>query len=109
MIEIKHARATLKVKPENAQAAHDLLALIDKSKGKRGPKLERPKGMAKNSSTRRDYPVFFAGMTTEDYISRYAGLNARLCLKGWDHTHALGKAAPTLDLRFPEVVEEPNE
>lgn len=105
MIEIKHARATLKVKPENAQTAHDLLALIDKSKGKRGPKLPK-RTDPKHSSTRREYPVFSAGMTTEDYVSRYAGLNARLCLKGWDHTHALGKAAPTLDPAYPEVVAE---
>lgn len=105
MIEIKHNRATLKVKPENAQAAHDLLALIDKTKGKRGPKLPK-RTDAKQSSTRRDYPVFSVGMTTADYVSQYEGLNARLYLKGCDYTHAIGRAAPTLDLRFPEVVAE---
>ena len=39
MITINHARATFTVKPENAQATYDLLALIDKTKGKKGRKL----------------------------------------------------------------------
>lgn len=108
MIEIKHARATLKVKPENAQAAHDLLALIDKSKGKRGPKLERPKGIDKHDSRKRDYPKFNqAVMLTSDYVTAYTALNrARLHLVSCDFAPAVNRTPPGLDPAYPEVVVE---
>jgi hypothetical protein len=54
---------------------------------------------------RRDYPEFYAGMTTDEYISIFAGLNSRLLLKPWSFTHA-ARVAPVLDPTTPEVVEE---
>jgi hypothetical protein len=44
-------------------------------------------------------------MTTADYVSRYASLNARLLLKGEGFTFA-DRAAPMLDATQPEVLEE---
>ena len=100
MITIKHARATFKVKPENAQSTHDLLALIDKTKGKKGRKFKKEK----NSETRA-YPVLYFGLTTAEYVSRYANMNGHLKLSSINYEHA-DRRAPELDPTIPEVVAE---
>ena len=94
MITIKHNRATLTVKPENAQAVHDLLAKIDKSKGRKGRKLSASK------AAKRSYPVFHWNMTTGDYVRQYTQLNTTLA--SVDYVHA-DRIAPTLDFSIPEV------
>jgi hypothetical protein len=108
MITIKHGRATFTVKPENAPAIHDLLATIDKSKGKRGAKLARPKGIDRHNSTKRDYPVFNpACMLTSDYVTAYVALNrARLHLVPCDIEPATNRTPPGYNPAFPVCVEE---
>jgi hypothetical protein len=108
MITIKHGRATFTAKPENAPAIHDLLALIDKSKGKRGAKLERPKGIAKHHSTKRDYPQFNPRvMLTSDYVTAYTALNhARLHLVPCAFEPAINRTPEGYDPQFPVCVEE---
>ena len=109
MIEIKHGRATFKVKPENAPAIHDLLALIDKTKGNRGPKMPK-RTDPKYSAVRRDYPVFNPRtMLTSDYVTAYAALNSRLMLKGCAFEPAVNRTPPGYDPHFPVYVEEPLE
>lgn len=110
MQTIKHGRATFTVKPERAQQVRDLLAIVDKSKGKRGPKLDRPKGIDKHHSAKRDYPKFNpAVMLTSDYVTAYTALNRpRLHLVACDFAPAVNRTPPGLDPAFPEVVEEPN-
>jgi hypothetical protein len=61
----------------------------------------------KHDSMRRDFPAFYAGMDTADYISRYADLNERLHLSVWDFDYA-ERTAPMLDPTEPEVLEEPD-
>ena len=111
MITIQHARATLMVKPEHAQATYDLLALIDKTKGKRGAKLARPKGLDKHDSRKRDYPRFNPScMLTSDYVTAYVALNhARLHLAPLKIDPTVNRTPPELDPTIPEVVEEPCE
>lgn len=108
MITLTHNRATFIVKPENAEPTRELLALIDKSKGRKGAKLTRPKGQAKHDSSKRQYPAFVAGMSTADYVARYAALNGRLLLSKVDYTHA-GRPAAMYDPTIPEVQELPCE
>jgi hypothetical protein len=96
MIEFTHATTRYTVKPENAQEYRRLAA--------NPPKIKR-KVDAKNDSMKRGYPVFEPGMTTADYVSQYASLNARLLLKGEGFTFA-DRAAPMLDATQPEVMEE---
>lgn len=109
MITITHGRATLTVKPENTQGVYDLLALIDKSKGRKGAKLTRPKGQAKHDSSKRSYPVFAPGMTTAEYIRQYTSLNRYLFVgahaedKILTYVHA-DRPAAMLDPSIPEVV-----
>jgi len=108
MITITHNRAALTVKPENAQSTHDLLALIDKTKGKRGAKLTQPKGIAKHDSRKRDFPQFNSfSMLTSDYVTAYVALNhARLHLAPLKIEPALNRTPHELDPSTPEVVEE---
>ena len=108
MITIKHERATLTVKPEHAQTTYDLLALIDKTKGKRGAKLPRPKGIDKHDSRKRDYPRFNpACMLTSDYVTAYVALNhARLRLAPLKIEPTVNRTPHELDPTIPEVVEE---
>jgi hypothetical protein len=108
MVIINHMRATFKVKPENAQTTYDLLALIDKSKGKRGAKLARDKGQDKHDSRKRDYPRFNpACMLTSDYVTAYVALNhARLHLAPLKIEPTLNRTPPELDPTVPEVLEE---
>jgi hypothetical protein len=61
----------------------------------------------KHDSMRRDFPAFYAGMETAEYLSRYAALNERLHLSAWDFDYA-ERAAPMLDPTAPEVLEEPD-
>jgi hypothetical protein len=108
MITITHGRATFTVKPENAPAIHDLLATIDKSKGKRGAKLERPKGIDKHDSRKREYPVFNPRvMLTSDYVTAYTALNrARLHLVPCAIEPGLNRTPDGYDSQFPVCVEE---
>ncbi len=96
MIEFTHATTRYTVKPENAQEYRRLAANPPKIKRKVDPK---------NDSMKRGYPEFYAGMTTDDYVSQYASLNARLLLKGEGFTFA-DRIAPMLDAAQPEVLEE---
>lgn len=99
MIEFTHETTRYKVKPENAQAIRNLAAKPPKIKNK----VDR-----KHDATRRDYPIFEAGMTTEDYLKCYAALNSRLLLSSWAYNYDL-RAAPMLDVTQPEVWEEVDE
>jgi hypothetical protein len=96
MIEFTHATTRYTVKPENAQEYRRLAA--------KPPAIKR-KVDRNHDATRRDYPQFYAGMTTADYLAQYASLNARLLLKGEGFTFA-DRAAPMLDPSIPEVLEE---
>jgi hypothetical protein len=96
MIEFTHATTRFTVKPENAQEYRRLAAKPPAIKRKIDPK---------HSAMRRDYPQFYAGMTTDDYVSQYASLNSRLLLKGEGFTFA-DRPAPMLDAAQPEVLEE---
>jgi hypothetical protein len=99
MIEFTHGTTRYKVKPENAQKIRALAAKPPKFKNK----VDR-----KHDATRRDYPIFEAGMTTEDYLKCYAALNSRLLLTPWMHTYT-DRPAPMLDASQPEVWEEVDE
>ena len=96
MIEFTHETTRYKVKPENAEAIRNLAA--------KPPKI-KIKVDAKHNSMKRDYPEFYVGMTTEEYLSRYASLNSRLLLSPWAYNYDL-RAAPMLDPTQPEVWEE---
>lgn len=104
MVIIKHARATFTVQPENAESTRELLALIDKSKGRRGRKLPKDKGHPKHNSMSRFYPAFHAGMTTAEYVKLYALQNDRLHLAKVNYTYA-DRPAPMLDPSIPEAEE----
>ena len=104
MITITHEKATFTVKPENAEQTRELLALIDKSKGRKGRKLPKAKGHVKHDSSKRHFPAFAAGMSTADYVARYAALNGHLHLAKVDYAHA-DRPAPMLDPTIPEVEE----
>ncbi len=112
MITINHNRAKFTVQPENAQSTHDILALIDKTKGKRGAKLTRPKAIRReHNSGLRTYPTFYSGMSTADYISAYTALNKYLFVGRYDDDKILSytyadRRAPELDPSVPEVLEE---
>jgi hypothetical protein len=105
MITLTHNRATFTVKPEHAEPTRELLALIDKSKGRKGRKLPKDKGNPKHDSSKRYFPAFEPGMSTADYVARYAALNGHLHLAKMDYEHA-DRPAPELDPTVPEVVEE---
>jgi hypothetical protein len=96
MIEFTHENTRYKVKPENAQAVRNLAA--------KPPKI-KIKVDAKHNSMKRDYPIFEAGMTTENYLKCYTALNSRLLLSSWKYNFDL-RAAPMLDATQPEVWEE---
>tara|TARA_R110002126_G_scaffold178167_1_gene327137 strand:- start:270 stop:719 length:450 start_codon:yes stop_codon:yes gene_type:complete len=102
MIEFTHETTRYKTKPENAQAIRALAAKPPKIKMKIDS-FDR-----KNDSMKREYPIFQAGMTTEDYLKCFNALNSRLLLTPWTHTHA-DRAAPMLDATQPEVWEEVDE
>ena len=96
MITFEHHGITVKCKPENAA---EYRRLMDKP-----PKI-KVKVDRQHDSMRRDFPAFFAGMDTADYLSRYASLNNRLLLSAWKFDHE-DQAAPMLDATTPEVLEE---
>ena len=108
MITITHNRAKFTVQPENAQSTHDLLTLIDKTKGKRGVKLARDKGQEKHDSRKRAFPQYNpACMLTSDYVTAYVALNhARLHLAPLKIEPALNRTPHELDPSTPEVIEE---
>jgi hypothetical protein len=108
MITLTHNRATFIVKPENAEPTRELLALIDKSKGRKGRKLPKNKGHVKHDSSKRHFPTFTPGMSTSDYVARYAALNGHLSLAKVDYEHA-DRPAAMYDPTQPEVVELPCE
>ena len=96
MITFEHHGITVKCKPENAA---EYRRLMDKP-----PKI-KVKVDLQHDSMKRDFPAFFAGMDTADYLSRYASLNNRLLLSAWKFDHE-DQAAPRLDATTPEVLEE---
>ena len=109
MITISHKTATLTVQPEHAEPTRELLALIDKSKGVKGRKFAKSKAQKReHDSSKRSYPVFYAGMSTADYISAYVSLNRYLFVGAYaedkilTYTHA-NRPAPMLDASVPEV------
>jgi len=108
MQTITHGRARLTVQPENEQPIRDILAKIDKTRGRKGAKLAREKGEAKHDSSKRDYPQFNPDcMLTSDYITAYIALNhARLHLVPCTIEPALNRTPTGLDPAYPEVVEE---
>ena len=108
MITIEHRRARITVRPENEALTRELLAKIDKSKGRRGAKLDRPKGIDKHNSAKRDYPRFNpACMLTSDYITAYTALNhARLHLVPCAFEPAVNRTPAGLDPSIPEVLHE---
>ena len=108
MITITHNRARLTVHPEHAEQTRELLAIVDKSKGKKGRKLFKDKGNPKHNSMSRFYPVFAPGMTTAEYVKLYALQNDRLHLAKVKYTHA-DRPAAMLDPSIPEVEELPCE
>jgi hypothetical protein len=108
MITITHGKAALTVQPQNAEQTRELLALIDKSKGRKGRKLPKDKGHAKHNSMARLYPVFTPGMATSEYVKLYALQNDRIHLAKVDYEHA-DRPAPMLDPSIPEVEELPCE
>lgn len=112
MITISHNRATLTVQPENAEPTRELLALIDKTGGRKGRKFAKGKAMKReHDSSKRSYPGFYAGMSTADYIRAYTKLNSYLFVGAYledkllTYTHA-DRPAAMLDPTQPEVIEE---
>jgi hypothetical protein len=101
MITITHNRARFTLKPEHAQGARELLALIDKTDGRKGAKISR------ETERKASYPVFYDGLTTADYILRFEQLREFKHLAPVEFTFA-DRAAPRLDAAQPEVIEEPN-
>ena len=104
MITITHNRATLTVHPEHAEQTRELLAIVDKSKGRRGRKLPKDKVNPKLNSMSRFYPTFTPGMSTTEYVKLYALQNDRLHLVKVNYEHA-DRPAPMLDPSIPEVEE----
>ena len=96
MITFEHHGINVKCKPENAAEYRRLMDKPPKIK----VKIDR-----QHDSMKRDFPAFFVGMDTADYISRYASLNNRLLLSAWKFDHE-DQAAPMLDATTPEVLEE---
>ena len=101
MITINHGRAAFTVQPEHAEPTRELLALIDKSKGAKGRKFKKSSD-PKHDSMKRFYPVFYAGMDTDEYVKLYALQNDRLHLAKVTYEHA-DRPAPMLDPSIPEV------
>ena len=96
MIEFTHATTRYTVKPENAQEYRRLAA--------KPPAIKR-KVDRNHDAMRRSYPIFEPGMTTDDYVSLFIGLNSRLLLTPWNYDNVSG-VAPMLDPSIPEVLEE---
>jgi hypothetical protein len=109
MVIIKHNRATLTVQPEHTEITRELLALIDKSKGRKGRKLPKDKGHPKHDSSKRYFPAFEPGMSTREYLRQYAVLNAHVHLLPVSDAFDHDRPAPMLDPSIPEVEELPCE
>jgi hypothetical protein len=107
MITIKHKNATLTVLPENTEHVRELLAKIDKSKGRRGRVFKKPKAREIAVPPGRAYPVFNARvMLTSDYVMAYARMNAGRQLKHLPFEPEINRIPPRIDPWFPEVLEE---
>jgi hypothetical protein len=111
MITITHNRARLIVHPEHAEQTRELLAIVDKSKGKKGRKFSKyqidddgKRRVVGPGSMGRNYPTFTPGMSTADYVARYAALNRHLHLAPVSYEHA-DRPAAMLDPSILEVVE----
>ena len=107
MQEVKHGRATFKVREENAPTLWGALEVIDKSKGMK-PKAKLPTGDAKRHSGKRGYPRFNpACMLTSDYVTAYVAINAkRLHLAPLEIRSEINRTPRGLDPSYPEVIEE---
>lgn len=107
VIKLTHKTATFTLLPEHAEPVRAVLAMIDKSKGRR-PKPARPKGDAKHDSSKRDYPKFNPEcMLTSDYVTAYIALNhKRLHLAPLEIAPAVNRTPPQIDPTIPEVTEE---
>lgn len=97
MITIQHHTTRLSVTETNAPKYR---AIIDSGK----PRKLKAAIDRKQDSMRRDYPMFHAGMTTGEYLSRYASLNNRLYLTPWEFTYA-DRTAPMFDPSEPEAMQ----
>jgi hypothetical protein len=108
VIKLTHKTATFTLLPEHAEPVRAVLAMIDKTKGRKGPKLARPKGDAKHDSSKRDYPKFNpACMLTSDYVTAYIALNhKRLHLAPLDIAPEINRTPPQIDPTIPEITEE---
>jgi hypothetical protein len=95
MLTIQHATARITCTEANAPMYRAIIDSGKPRKFKRGP----------DASIKRDYPDFRPGMTTGEYLSRYASLNNRIFLAAIKYDHA-ERAAPMLDAQWPEVTEE---
>jgi hypothetical protein len=98
MIEFTHATTRYKVRPENAA---NIRAALEK------PKKHKPVALS-NTNLKRIYPVFYAGMTTADYVDTF---NAQFDKFQHDIKHTCAnydKPAPMLDASVPECVEDEN-
>jgi len=107
MITISHNRARITLKPEKAEGARTLLALIDKTEGQKGAKMVREKGNSADDSNKRNYPGFYAGLATGYYVANYHKLNEHKGLSKLEFTFA-DRAAPMLDATIEEIREEPD-
>jgi hypothetical protein len=115
MVIIKHNRATLTVQPKHAESTRELLALIDKSKGRKGRKFKKGAPVKReHDSSKRSYPNFYPGMTTAEYIGAYTRWNSYLFVGAYaedkilTYEHA-DRPAAMLDPSIPEVEELPCE
>jgi len=108
VIKLTHKTATFTLLPEHAEPTRALLAVIDKSKGRKGPKLAKTKWNAKHDSSKRDYPKFNPEcMLTSDYVTAYIALNhKRLHLAPLDIAPEINRTPPQLDPTIPEVTED---
>lgn len=98
MIEFTHESTKYRVKPENASGYRAALAK---------PKKHKPLALGSKNLI-RDYPVFYAGMSTSDYLSifnlQFDGIQHKI-VHGCENYY---KPAPMLDPSIPECVEDVN-
>lgn len=66
------------------------------------PKIKSPQ----KTPIRRDYPVFYAGMTTSEYVHLFNRQFDAIHVKLQHGCENYYKPAPMLDATFPEVVED---
>jgi hypothetical protein len=96
MITFTHDTTRYTVKPENAQAYRKLAAK---------PAKHKPTALSSKNLTRQ-YPAFFAGMTTSEYVATFQSQFKNLQHPLRHDCANYYNAAPMLDAITPEVVEE---